>query len=92
MIKESSFCKISKLEVTVHLQVCFISDLRWNQVGLIGGRALLTSLDINKSLVKMELSGNNTPADIMKSIGGSSLVLCTVQPVHTGPCTNLNPV
>lgn len=45
------------------------TDLRWNNVGLIGGRQLLSALDSNHTVVKMELAGNNTPNDILKSIG-----------------------
>lgn len=44
-------------------------DLRWNNIGLIGGRALLNALDYNKTLVRLDLAGNNTPCDVLKSIG-----------------------
>ena len=47
----------------------FSSDLRWNNVGLLGGRALLNALDYNKTLVKLELAGNTTPNDILRAIG-----------------------
>ena len=45
------------------------TDLRWNNVGLIGGRHLIHALESNKSLVRLELAGNNTPNDILKAIG-----------------------
>ena len=53
--------------VIITLLVC--ADLRWNNVGLIGGRGLLSALEINRTLIKLELAGNGTPNDIQKSIG-----------------------
>ena len=47
---------------------CFL-DLRWNNVGLLGGRSLLSAMESNKTVVKLELAGNNTPNDILKAIG-----------------------
>ena len=44
-------------------------DLRWNNVGLLGGRSLLSAMESNKTVVKLELAGNNTPNDILKAIG-----------------------
>lgn len=44
-------------------------DLRWNSVGLLGGRAILEMLKTNKTICRLELAGNNIPGDILKSIG-----------------------
>jgi len=48
---------------------CCAADLRWNNVGLVGGRALLAALDHNKTLTRLLLAGNNVPADVLRSIG-----------------------
>ena len=45
------------------------TDLRWNNVGLLGGRAIVEMLQTNKILTRIELAGNNIPADILKAIG-----------------------
>ena len=47
----------------------FVSDLRWNNIGLLGGRSILSALDYNKTLVKLLLAGNNIPSDVVKAIG-----------------------
>lgn len=44
-------------------------DLRWNNVGLIGGRAILSLCQSNSTLNDFQLIGNNIPEDIMQSIG-----------------------
>jgi len=44
-------------------------DLRWNNVGLIGGRALLVLCETNATIDDLQLIGNNIPEDIMQSIG-----------------------
>lgn len=49
--------------------VIFVLDLRWNSVGLLGGRAILEMLKTNKTICRLELAGNNIPGDILKSIG-----------------------
>lgn len=51
--------------------LCFASrlDLRWNNVGLLGGRALLNCLHSNRALRQLELAGNNVPSDILKAVG-----------------------
>uniref|UniRef100_A0A663M7E9 Leucine rich repeat containing 45 n=1 Tax=Athene cunicularia TaxID=194338 RepID=A0A663M7E9_ATHCN len=46
----------------------FCTDLRWNNVGLLGGRALLNCLHSNKTLKRLELAGNNVPSDILKAV------------------------
>ena len=43
--------------------------MRWNNVGLLGGRAIVEMLQTNKTLTRIELAGNNIPADILKAIG-----------------------
>jgi Ran GTPase-activating protein (RanGAP) involved in mRNA processing and transport len=48
-------------------------DLRWNNIGLVGGKAILSSLKKNNSLYKLELTGNNIPDDIVDSIGELNL-------------------
>lgn len=45
------------------------ADLRWNNVGLIGGRALLVLCQSNGTLEELQLVGNNIPDDVMQSIG-----------------------
>uniref|UniRef100_A0A8C4V573 Leucine rich repeat containing 45 n=1 Tax=Falco tinnunculus TaxID=100819 RepID=A0A8C4V573_FALTI len=42
--------------------------LRWNNIGLLGGRALLNCLHSNKTLKRLELAGNNVPSDILKAV------------------------
>ena len=49
--------------------VSMFSDLRWNNVGLLGGRAIIEMLQTNKTVTRIELAGNNIPTDIMRSIG-----------------------
>lgn len=53
--------------------VIFVLDLRWNSVGLLGGRAILEMLKTNKTICRLELAGNNIPGDILKSIGKNCL-------------------
>ena len=48
---------------------CISLDLRWNNVGLIGGRAILSLCQSNSTLNDFQLVGNNIPEDIMQSIG-----------------------
>uniref|UniRef100_A0A8C6JGF9 Uncharacterized protein n=1 Tax=Melopsittacus undulatus TaxID=13146 RepID=A0A8C6JGF9_MELUD len=57
------------LKQNASLQVLGKSDnLRWNNIGLLGGRALLNSLRSNKTLKRLELAGNNVPSDILKAV------------------------
>lgn len=46
-----------------------LADLRWNNLGLLGGRSLLEALQSNKSMVKLKVAGNNIPSDTLKAIG-----------------------
>ncbi len=50
-----------------HLCVCV--DLRWNNIGVLGGRKLLFALKGNTSLVILRVEGNSIPADITEAIG-----------------------
>ena len=49
--------------------VDFLPDLRWNDIGLLGGRALVNCLPRNKTLWRLELAGNNVPGDILRAVG-----------------------
>lgn len=53
--------------------VIFVLDLRWNSVGLLGGRVILEMLKINKMICRLELVGNNILGDILKFIGKNCL-------------------
>ncbi len=44
-------------------------DLRWNSLGVLGGRKLLNALRSNGSLRRMRVEGNNIPSDITEAIG-----------------------
>ena len=55
-----------------------VSDLRWNNVGLLGGRAIVEMLQTNKTLTRIELAGNNIPADILKAIGMINSLQATI--------------
>jgi chromosome segregation ATPase len=46
-------------------------DLRWNHAGLVGGRALLDLLKWNRSIIELELAGNEVPEDILKAIAAA---------------------
>ena len=59
----------------VHVN-CAVLDLRWNSIGLMGGRALLAALDHNKTVTRMQLAGNNIPADVLRSVGKLCLDYC----------------
>jgi hypothetical protein len=43
-------------------------DLRWNNIGLVGARALLALCQSNSTLNELHLTGNNAPDDIMANI------------------------
>ncbi|XP_045924519.1 leucine-rich repeat-containing protein 45 [Micropterus dolomieu] len=45
-----------------------LADLRWNNIGLLGGRSLLEALQKNKSIVQLEMAGNNIPSDTLKAL------------------------
>ena len=41
-------------------------DLRWNNCGLVGGRAFLDLLQWNQALIEVDLIGNEMPDGIVK--------------------------
>jgi Ran GTPase-activating protein (RanGAP) involved in mRNA processing and transport len=43
-------------------------DLRWNTLGIIGGRHFADTLKWNTSLIELELTGNEIPEDITRNI------------------------
>ena len=47
----------------------FTVDLRWNNIGIIGGNSLLDLLKTNTTLSKIDLQGNHVPKEIIKAIG-----------------------
>ena len=46
-----------------------IADLRWNNIGILGGNSLLDLLKTNTTLSKIDLQGNHVPKEILKAIG-----------------------
>ena len=44
----------------------FNADLRWNNVGIIGGNSLLDLLKTNTTLSKLDLQANHVPKEILK--------------------------
>lgn len=53
------------------------TDLRWNNIGLLGGRSLLEALQKNQSIVQLEMAGNNIPSDTLRALG--SVCVCVSQ-------------
>lgn len=51
------------------MTIGFLSDLRWNNIGLLGGRALVNCLPSNRTLWRLDLAGNNIPSDILRAVG-----------------------
>lgn len=47
----------------------FLPDLRWNNIGLLGGRALVNCLPSNRTLWRLDLAGNNIPGDVLRAVG-----------------------
>ena len=45
------------------------SDLRWNNIGIVGGRSIVNMLQYNKTLTELELAGNNITHDIVRAVG-----------------------
>lgn len=62
---------LTPVELDRNISILF-KDLRWNNVGLVGGRAFLTLCQTNKTLSDVNLIGNNVPDEIMQSIGEST--------------------
>jgi len=46
----------------------FIEDLRWNNIGLVGGKGLLNALKKNHTLMQLQIAGNNIPDEIADAI------------------------
>ena len=59
----------SHSETVQRLCAVTLADLRWNNIGLVGGRALLAAFNQNKTLTRLPLAGNNVPADVLQAIG-----------------------
>ncbi|XP_033037523.1 leucine-rich repeat-containing protein 45 isoform X3 [Trachypithecus francoisi] len=49
-------------------QLGFLPDLRWNNIGLLGGRALMNCLPSNRTLWRLDLAGNNVPGDVLRAV------------------------
>lgn len=61
------------------ISMLVFTDLRWNNLGLLGARALLGALSSNKNIIKLELAGNNVPNDVLRSLGKCSLPTISVR-------------
>jgi hypothetical protein len=49
--------------------ILFISkDLRWNNIGLVGGKGLIAALKKNHTLIQLHVAGNNIPEEIDDAI------------------------
>uniref|UniRef100_A0A7N9AVK0 Leucine rich repeat containing 45 n=1 Tax=Mastacembelus armatus TaxID=205130 RepID=A0A7N9AVK0_9TELE len=67
---------MNKIKQTLHTHTLLgvkvlltgLFDLRWNNIGLLGGRSLLKALQKNKSIVQLEIAGNNIPSDTLKAL------------------------
>ena len=46
-----------------------VTDLRWNSIGILGSRALLSSLKHNNTILHIHLDGNSIPVDILDAFG-----------------------
>ncbi|XP_033037522.1 leucine-rich repeat-containing protein 45 isoform X2 [Trachypithecus francoisi] len=45
-----------------------LGNLRWNNIGLLGGRALMNCLPSNRTLWRLDLAGNNVPGDVLRAV------------------------
>ena len=43
-------------------------DLRWNNIGNQGAKAILKGLNVNKAIMILELTGNKVNDDIMRQV------------------------
>lgn len=50
------------------LSLTAFTDLRWNNIGLLGGRSLLKALQKNMDIVMLEMAGNNIPSDTLRAL------------------------
>ena len=46
-----------------------VTDLRWNSIGILGSRTLLSSLKHNNTILHIHLDGNSIPVDILDAFG-----------------------
>lgn len=51
----------------------FLPDLRWNNIGLLGGRALVNCLPGNRTLWRLDLAGNSVPSDVLRAVGAGTV-------------------
>lgn len=51
----------------------FLPDLRWNNIGLLGGRALVNCLPGNRTLWRLDLAGNSVPSDVLRAVGAGAV-------------------
>uniref|UniRef100_A0A6Q2XK18 Leucine rich repeat containing 45 n=1 Tax=Esox lucius TaxID=8010 RepID=A0A6Q2XK18_ESOLU len=42
--------------------------VRWNNIGLLGGRSFLEALQQNRTLTHLQMAGNNIPSDTLKAL------------------------
>ena len=59
------------------------TDLRWNNIGLLGGRSLLEALQKNQSIVQLEMAGNNIPSDTLRALGSVCVCVCVCVCLNT---------
>lgn len=50
-------------------------DLRWNYLGIVGGREILKTLSKNKNILKLDIADSEVPLEICKSIGEKIKIL-----------------
>ncbi len=60
-------------DCSLHL-LNLLLDLKWNSIGVIGGRELLSSLKLNTHLEELHLAGNNVTNDILEAIGTATVI------------------
>ena len=53
----------------MHVFSLCMTDLHWNSIGVLGARALLSSLKHNNTILHIHLDGNNIPVDILDAFG-----------------------
>lgn len=74
----------------LHGDTLVLPDLRWNNLGLLGGRALLGCFPGNRALRRLELAGNNIPGDVFRAVGrvwGQGCGQHAPQLTSWGPCS-----
>ena len=53
----------------MHIATRAAADLRWNELGVSGGRAIAGALERNRSLTSVPLSGNSVDEAAQRAIG-----------------------